>query len=78
MFTVSDGRNINFGVDFPFLFFDFLLKSLDLPNIFNFRCESHKYAYLPDTWNFKPSSNFQARCENVRVTDGHFAQKCNF
>ena len=36
MFNVRDGRDINVGVDFPFLFFDFFLKSLDLPIIFNY------------------------------------------
>ena len=33
------------------------------------------YASLPDTWNFKLSSCFHERCENVRVTNGHFGQK---
>ena len=37
-FNVTDGRDRNFGVDFLFFFFDFFLKSLDLPNIFNYRC----------------------------------------
>ena len=34
----NNGRDRNFGVDFLFLFFDFFPKSLDLPNIFNYRC----------------------------------------
>ena len=38
MFHVTDESDRNFGVDFLFLFFDFFLKSLDLPNIFNYRC----------------------------------------
>ena len=33
MFNVMDGRDINFGVEFLFLFLDFFLKSLDLLNI---------------------------------------------
>ena len=57
------------------LFFDFFLKSLDLPNIFNDR---YIYAFLPDTWNFKPSSSFHERYENVHVMDGHFGKKHNF
>ena len=32
MFNVTDGRDINFGVDFLFRFFDFHLKSFDSPN----------------------------------------------
>ena len=35
---ITDGRNRNFGVDFLFLFSDFYLKSVDSPNIFNYRC----------------------------------------
>ena len=31
--NVMDGRDINFRVDFLFLFFDFFLKSLDLPKL---------------------------------------------
>ena len=77
IFNITDGRDRNFGVDYPFLFFYFFQKSLDSPNIFNYRCYSHKYAFLPDTWNFKPSSSFHERCENVRVTDGHFGHKCH-
>ena len=38
MFNVTDGRDRNFGVDLLFLFFDFFLKSLDLPNSFKYRC----------------------------------------
>ena len=37
MFNVTDGRDRNFGVDLLFLFFDFFLKSLDLPNSFKYR-----------------------------------------
>ena len=78
LLNVMDGRDRNFGVDFLFLFFDFFLKSLDLPDIsitdLLVTCTS-----LPaDTWNFKPSSCFHERCENCRVTDGHFGKKCNF
>ena len=38
MFNVTDGRDINFGVDFLLLFVHFYLKSLNSPNIFNYRC----------------------------------------
>ena len=41
MFNVKEGRDRNFGVDLLFLFFDFFFKSLDLPNIFNYRSVSH-------------------------------------
>ena len=34
--NVTDGRDINLVL--TFLFFDFFLKSLDLPNKFNYRC----------------------------------------
>ena len=37
MFNVTDGRVINFGVNFVFFLFYFFLKSLGLPNIFNYR-----------------------------------------
>ena len=33
MFSVMEGHNINFGVDFLLLFFPFYLKNLELPNI---------------------------------------------
>ena len=35
MFNVTDGRDINFGVDLLLLFSHFYLKSLDSPNVFN-------------------------------------------
>ena len=38
MFNIADGCNIIFGVDFLLFFFHFYLKSLDSPNIFNYRC----------------------------------------
>ena len=38
MFNVTDGRDKNVGVEFLLLFFHFNLKSLDSPNIFNYRC----------------------------------------
>ena len=38
MFSVTSGRDRNVGVDFLVIFFDFFLKSLDLTNIFNYRC----------------------------------------
>ena len=38
MFNVTDERERNSGVNLIFLFFDFFLRSLDLPNIFNYRC----------------------------------------
>ena len=37
MFNVTDGRDRYFGVDFQLLFSHFYLKSLDSPNIFNYR-----------------------------------------
>ena len=46
---ITDWCDRNFGVDFLFFFFDFYLKSLDSPNIFNYRCYSHKYASLYQT-----------------------------
>ena len=40
IFYVMDRRDRNFGVDFQLLFFLFCLslKSLDSPDIFNYRC----------------------------------------
>ena len=67
MLSVTDGRDRNFGVDFLLLFSHFYLKSLDSPNIFNYRYYSHKYASLPDTWNFKPSYSFHERDKNVQA-----------
>ena len=61
MFNITDGRDRYFGVDFLFLF----VAITDV---------SHIYASLPDTWNFKPRSNFHERCENVHVTDGCFGK----
>ena len=37
MYNVTDGRDRNFGVDFLLLFSNFYLKSLDLPDVFNYR-----------------------------------------
>ena len=37
MFNVTDERDINFGVDFQFLFLDFYLKSLNSPNTSNYK-----------------------------------------
>ena len=39
-------------------------KNLDSTETFN-----------TDTWNFKPSSSFHARCENFNNTDGYFEKK---
>ena len=78
MFNVTDGWDRNVGVDFLLLFFHFYLKSLDSPNIFHYIYKSHKYASIPDTWNFKPSSSFIERCENAPVMDGHLGKKCHF
>ena len=34
--------------------------------------------FLPDTLNFKPSTSFHERCENVHITDIHLAKNAIF
>ena len=67
----------NFGVDFLLLFCHIYLKSFS-PNIFKLQTVSHMNMLPYETSGISNQALIVIRCENVRVTDGHCANKCHF